>query len=209
MAEAFIHGTADVDKRAEIGEGAKVWHQAQVRELARVGQNCIVGKGAYIDMGVKVGSNVKVGNYALVFQGATIEDGAFIGPHSCLTNDKKPRAITPSGELKSSGSGASVCGDWNIGRILVKRGASIGARAVVLPDITIGEFAMVGSGSVVTKDVPDYGLVVGNPAKLIGFVCKCGSRASRVGDDAGSVVLECSDCKERIRVPPEVFSKVQ
>ncbi|MGB9880554.1 MAG: acyltransferase, partial [Anaerolineae bacterium] len=104
-----------------------------------------------------------------IYHGVTIEDGVFIGPHACLTNDKLPRAITPEGQLKRDT-------DWEVGKILIQYGASIGAGAIILPGVTVGRFAMVGAGAVVTKDVVAHGLVIGNPARLVGFVCQCGHR---------------------------------
>ncbi len=160
-----IHPTAEVSQDASIGEGTRVWHQAQIRERARIGKNCIIGKGVYVDFGVSIGDNVKIQNYSLVYHGATIEDGVFLGPRVCLTNDKLPRAITPDGALKTDT-------DWQVGPILIKYGASLGAGTVVLPNVTVRRFALVGAGGVVTKDVPDHGLVYGNPARLVGYVCK-------------------------------------
>jgi len=162
-----IHPTAEVSALASVGEGTRIWHQAQVREGAQIGQSCIVGKGAYIDVEVIVGDRVKIQNGASIYRGTTIEDGVFIGPHACLTNDKRPRAITPDGKLKQDA-------DWEVSPILIQRGASIGAGALILPGVTVGRFAMVGAGAVVTKDIVPHGLVVGNPARLIGFVCTCG-----------------------------------
>lgn len=178
-----IHPTADVSPEAQIGPGTRIWHQAQVREGARIGAECIIGKGAYIDFDVQIGSRVKIQNYALVYQGVTVEDGVFIGPRVCLTNDRLPRAITPGGDLKGTA-------DWEVGRILVRYGASIGAGAIVLPGVTIGRFAMVGAGAVVTRDVPDHGLAVGQPARRIGYVCACGRRLE--GRDDGT--LWCAVC---------------
>lgn len=163
----LVHPTAEVSASAQIGTGTRIWHQAQIRDGVSIGSSCVVGKGAYVDFGVRIGSNVKIQNYALVYHGVTIEDGVFIGPQVCLTNDRLPRAVNPDGSLK-------LDTDWEVGPILVRQGASIGAHAVVLPGVTIGKWALVGSGSVVTKDVVDHGLVLGNPARLVGYVCRCG-----------------------------------
>ena len=138
-----------------------------MRERACLGTNCIVGKGAYIDFDVSIGNNVKIQNGVYVYHGVTVEDGVFLGPGAILTNDKLPRAINPDGSLKSDA-------DWRVSPILIRRGASIGAGAVVLPGVTVGEFALVGSGAVVTRDVPAHGLAYGNPASLHGYVCRCG-----------------------------------
>jgi acetyltransferase-like isoleucine patch superfamily enzyme len=165
----MIHPTADVDPRAQIGDGTKIWHHAQVRENAQIGRNCILGKGVFVDFGVRIGDNCKLQNYALIYHGAELEDGVFMGPHASLLNDKLPRAITPDGILKTDA-------DWQTGRVLVRRGASIGAGALVVPDVTIGEFALVGAGAVVTRDVPSFALALGNPARLVGHVCMCGRK---------------------------------
>jgi len=190
----FIHASADVSPQAIIGKGTKIWHQVQIREGVRIGEDCIIGKSAYIDFDVIIGDNVKIQNGCCVYHGVTLEDGVFLGPGVILTNDKFPRAINPDGLLKTDT-------DWVVGKILVKRGASVGAGAVVLPDVTIGMFAMVGAGTIVTKDVPDYGLVMGNPAQLVGFVCSCGARL-REGEVVGDEVrASCSRCGREIRVP--------
>ncbi len=162
-----IHPTAEVSPLASIGQGTRIWHQAQVRERAQIGESCIIGKGVYVDLNVMIGNRVKIQNGASIYHGVTIEDGVFIGPHACLTNDKLPRAITPEGQLKQDA-------DWEVGKTLIQYGASIGAGAIILPGITVGRFALVGAGAVVTKDVVAHGLVVGNPARLVGFVCMCG-----------------------------------
>jgi UDP-2-acetamido-3-amino-2,3-dideoxy-glucuronate N-acetyltransferase len=189
--QVTIHPTADVSPQADIGPGTKIWHQAQVRERAHIGRNCIIGKGSYVDFDVQMGHNVKLQNYVSVYHGVTVEDGVFLGPYVCLTNDKLPRAITPDGQLKTDA-------DWQVGQTLVKYGAAIGARAVILPDITIGRFALIGAGSVVTKNVPDYGLVVGNPAHLIGYVCSCGQRLTPTTPSE----WRCDVCHQTYPLPP-------
>jgi UDP-2-acetamido-3-amino-2,3-dideoxy-glucuronate N-acetyltransferase len=178
----IIHPTADVSAAAIIGTGTRVWHQAQVREGVIIGENCIIGKGVYIDFDVKVGNNVKIQNGAYLYHGLTVEDGVFIGPSAIMTNDIYPRAITPNGYLKCSD-------DWEVGPIVIKYGASIGTGAIILPNVIIGRFALVAAGAVVTKSVPDHGLVLGVPAHLIGYVCKCGRRLTEVNN-----ILTCSVC---------------
>ena len=163
----FIHSTAEVSPQASIGPGTKIWHQAQIRERVHIGANCIISKGVYVDFGVSIGANSKLQNGVYVYHGATIEDGVFLGPGVILTNDKLPRAINPDGSLKSDA-------DWQVSPIHIKRGASIGAGSIVLPGITIGEFAMIGAGTVITRNVPPHGLVYGNPSRLQGYVCRCG-----------------------------------
>lgn len=165
----MIHPTAEISTSASVGQGTRVWRNAHIREGAQVGSNCIIGERVYIDADVVLGDNVKVQNGASIYHGVTLEAGVFIGPHVCFTNDRLPRAITPEGKLK----GAE---DWEVGRTLVRYGASIGAGAIVLTDLTIGEWALIGAGAVVTKDVPSYALVAGNPARRIAYVCQCGRR---------------------------------
>ena len=185
-----VHQTAEVSPSAEIGKGTRIWHQAQVRERVRIGENCIVSKGVYIDFDVQVGNNVKIQNGAFLYHGCSIEDGVFIGPGVCFTNDKQPRAINPDGSLKGAD-------DWQVGKTLVRYGASVGTGSIVLPGVTIGRFAMVGAGAVVSKDVPDYALVLGVPARLVGFVCACGEKLAG-GRAAGETA--CRKCARRYRL---------
>ena len=187
----MIHKTAEVSDKAVVSPDANIWHHAQIRENARIGSKCIIGKNVYIDHDVIIGDNVKIQNNALIYFGSKIEDGVFIGPNVCLTNDKTPRAITPDGKLKTNE-------DWDRGTTLVKKGASIGASSVILPGITVGKFAMVGAASLVTKDVKDYELVYGNPAKQAGYVCKCGAKISKVEEKGSNLEFYCSKCREKI-----------
>lgn len=186
-----IHPTADVSPNATIGDNTTIWHQAQIREGARIGHNCILSKGVYIDTGVCIGNNVKIQNYVSVFHGVTIDDGVFIGPHVCFTNDFYPRAINADGTLKASD-------DWVLTETLVKMGASLGANSTIVCGTTIGRWAMVGAGSVVTHDVPDYALVVGNPARIRGFVCTCGHKLAESSRQNGQVVANCQHCGQDI-----------
>jgi UDP-2-acetamido-3-amino-2,3-dideoxy-glucuronate N-acetyltransferase len=170
--------TADVDERAKLGAGTTVWHLAQVREEAILGRDCVIGRGAYIGTGVRVGDNVKVQNYALVYEPASLGDGSFVGPAAVLTNDLRPRSVAPDGTQKRGG-------DWLAVGVEVGEGASIGARAVCVAPVRIGRWAMVGAGSVVTRDVPDFALVVGVPARRVGWVGKSGERLIPAGDRGG------------------------
>lgn len=198
----FIHETADVSPQATIGEGTKIWQQCQIRENAQIGENCILSKGVYIDAGVIIGNNVKIQNGISVYQGVTLEDGVFCGPHCVFTNDKRPRAINPDGSLKTGD-------DWEIFDTLVKKGASIGAHATIVCGITIGEWAMIGAGAVVTKSIPNYGLVFGNPARLVGFVCPCGDKLPTpeltidqiLEEKSKQATIRCINCGMEVNIP--------
>lgn len=157
----FVHPTASVDPRAKVGRGSRVWINVQVREDAQVGEDCILSKDVYIDHGVKIGRGCKIQNGVSVYHGVTIEDEVFVGPHACFTNDKVPRAVNAA---------------WQVTPTVVRRGASIGANATIVCGVEIGEFAMVAAGSVVTKDVAAFALVMGNPARPVGRVDEAGNR---------------------------------
>jgi UDP-2-acetamido-3-amino-2,3-dideoxy-glucuronate N-acetyltransferase len=167
--------TADVDEKAAIGAGSTVWHLAQVREGATVGTDCVIGRGAYIGPGVVIGNNVKLQNYALVYEPARLADGVFVGPAAVLTNDTYPRAVTPEGRLKNAD-------DWHAIGVVIAEGAAIGARAVCVAPVSIGRWALVAAGAVVVADVPDFALVVGVPARRIGWVGRAGVRLTETGD---------------------------
>lgn len=177
----FVHPTAEVPDGAVLGEGTKVWHQAQLMPGARVGRDCTLGKGAFLSSTAVLGDLVKVGNAANVM-GAVVEDAAFIGPQAYLMEDPRPRATNPDGSRRGPG-------DWHGSPVTVRRGATVGGGALVLPGVTIGAWAMVAAGSVVHRDVPAHGLVAGNPARQVGWVCACGDRL----DDE----LTCPSCGRR------------
>ncbi|MEO7124592.1 MAG: acyltransferase [Nakamurella sp.] len=172
---ARVEPSADVASSARLGEGTSVWHLAQVREDAVLGENCIVGRGAYVGTGVRMGNNCKLQNYALVYEPAVLEDGVFVGPAAVFTNDHFPRSITPDGTLKRGD-------DWEAVGVTVRTGASIGARAVCVAPVTIGAWALVAAGSVVTKDVLDFALVAGVPARRIRWVGRAGVPLEDRGD---------------------------
>ena len=186
----FVHPTAIVESE-DVGEGTRIWHFVHVREKARIGKNCNLGKGVYVDAEVYIGDNVKVQNFATIYKGVRIEDDVFIGPAVVFTNDLYPRSYL-----------------WNDERVVetvVRRGASIGANSTIVCGIEIGEYAMVGAGSVVTKSVPPHALVYGNPAKLRGFVCYCGKKLRRiVKENEKEVVYKC-DCGKVVSILKEWF----
>ncbi|GHV90876.1 N-acetyltransferase [Spirochaetia bacterium] len=174
----FIHETANISPDAHIGEGTKIWINSQVRKHAHIGENCIISKDTYIDEHVVIGDRVKIQNGVSVYHGVTIEDDVFVGPNVTFTNDHVPRSFNTS---------------WKISETIIKKGSSIGANATIVCGITIGEYAMIGAGSVVVKDVAPYTLVVGNPARQIAYICKCGGRLSTDGI--------CNECGEIFEVP--------
>jgi UDP-2-acetamido-3-amino-2,3-dideoxy-glucuronate N-acetyltransferase len=179
--EANIHPTADVSPKAKIGKNTRIWHQAQIREGVVIGENCIIGKNVYIDFDVKIGSYVKLQNNVCVYHGVTIEDDVFVGPAVIFTNDLYPRARI-----------------WNaerVGKTLIKKGASIGANSTIVCGHTIGENAMIGAGSVVTKDIPPHALAFGNPAKQHAWVCACGAKLEKKGKSH-----YCPQCKKEVKI---------
>ncbi|MCK4444411.1 MAG: N-acetyltransferase [Thermoplasmata archaeon] len=171
-----IHPTAHVSEDAEIGEGTYVWHEVQIREGAKIGRDCRLGKCVYIDKDVEIGDNCKIQNRATVYQGVKVGNNVFIGPHVVFTNDLYPRAISS---------------DWKVVPTIVKDGSSIGANATILCGIRIGEYAMIGAGSVVTRNVEPHELIVGNPAKRVGYVCHCGRKLLN---------HHCSHCDKKVNI---------
>ncbi|WP_026929844.1 acyltransferase [Glycomyces tenuis] len=183
-----VQPSAQVAESAKIGDGSSVWDLAQIREDAVLGNGCIIGRGAYVGTGVAMGDNVKVQNYALVYEPARLDDGVFVGPAAVFTNDHNPRSVEPDGGIKRAG-------DWEAVGVTVERGASIGARAVCVAPVRIGAWAMVAAGAVVTKDVPAYALVMGVPARRVGWVGRSGERL--VEDEAGEGLWRCPRSGER------------
>ena len=197
----FVHPTAEVSPEATLGAGCMVWRQAHIRERARLGPGCIIGAAVYVGADVRLGANCKVQNQALLYEGLELEDGVFVGPQACFTNDHLPRAVNPDLSLKSAD-------DWHLGRTRVCQGASVGAQSVVLTGVTIGGWALVGSGTVVTRDVPPHALVFGNPGRIQGWVCRC-ARAVRVERTAaGELRGWCDMCQRHVSLPPEAAAFV-
>ncbi|MFO0578015.1 MAG: acyltransferase [Polyangia bacterium] len=199
----FIHPSAEVSPRAHLADGVRVWNQVQVREGARIGEGCVLGTGAYVDAGVQIGARCKIQNGVFLYRGVTVEDGVFLGPRATTTNDLRPRAIFPDGTARGAD-------DFTVTPTRLCYGASVGAGAVLVCGITVGRFALIAAGSVVTRDVPDYGLVRGNPARLVGAVCPCGERLRRgdlrdallddPGEDGGEPVARCAACGTSTRL---------
>jgi len=190
-----IHPTAIVDASAVIGDGTQIWLHCQIRDGVRIGEQCILGKNIYVDSDVQIGSRVKIQNNVSLYVGVTIEDGVFLGPH------RVPRAINPDGSLKG-------LADWHVDRTRVETGAAIGANSTIVCGVTIGAWAMVGSGSVVIHDVPAYALVYGNPARIRGWVTPSGERARFddsevfVGSDGFTLRRHRGETSDRVEVVP-------
>lgn len=193
MSKTHIHPTAIVNKTAKIGDGTKIWHLVHVRENAKIGRNCMLGHAVYVDRNVKIGNRVKLENRANLYDGVTLEDDVFVGPHVTFTNDLYPRSFST---------------DWKIVPTLVKKGASIGAGSVVICGVTINKYAMIGAGSVVTQDVPAHALAYGNPATIRGFVCKCGRKLVEEKRQRDYVLMSCPKCGEKAKIPIRDLEKV-
>ncbi|KPV62969.1 MAG: UDP-N-acetylglucosamine acyltransferase [Candidatus Bathyarchaeota archaeon BA2] len=194
MNKVYIHPTAVVDKTAIIGDGTKVWHFVHVRENAEIGRECVLGHSVYVGEGVKIGNRVKLENRANVYPGVKIEDKVFVGPHVTFVNDPYPRSFST---------------DWRIVPTLVKKGASIGTGTVVMCGATIGEYAMIGAGSVVTRDVQPHAIAYGNPAEVRGFACKCGRKLKEEEKKQKFVLMKCLFCGEKYKIPAENYAKIR
>lgn len=180
-----IVDSADVHPGAVIGADTTVWDAAQIRERAVLGRGCVVGRGVYVGPGVCIGDHVKIQNHALVYEPATIGDGVFIGPAAVLTNDLYPRAVNPDGRPRRQP-------DWQAVGVTVRTGASLGAGSVCVAPVTIGRWALVAAGSVVTTDVLDFALVAGVPARRRGWV----GRAGVPLEDLGAAHWRCPQTEE-------------
>jgi len=197
----FSHPTAVIDQPCEIGEGTRIWHFTHVMSGAQIGRGCSIGQNVFIGKDVVIGNNVKIQNDVSVFEEVTLEDDVFCGPSMVFTNVINPRShISRKDEYRKT---------------LVRRGATIGANATIVCGHTVGEFAFIGAGAVVTKDVPDYALVLGNPGRIRGWMCQCGVRmagnskprakgkAKAKKPSSAGIVLSCSACGARYRMKGE------
>lgn len=184
----MISNTAEISKNVSIGNNSNIWSYSQIREGATIGNNCIIGRNVYIDHNVKIGSNVKIQNNALIYYKTIIEDDVFVGPATCLTNDKYPRSTNNKGKIKNTK-------DWKAGTIVVKKGASIGANTIILTNVTIGSYALIGAGTVVTHSVPSFSVVTGNPGQIIGYICKLNHKI-KLSKLTTSNNIYCQSCKK-------------
>ena len=183
---SWIHPLAVVEQGATVGDDTCIWAHVQIRAGARIGRNCVLGRNSFVDTDVTVGDNVKVQNNASLYAGLIVEDGVFIGPHVIFTNDRLPRAITPTGQLKRADQ-------WTRGSTRVCYGAAIGAGCVIVSGVDIGRWAMIGSGATVTHNVPDFALMVGSPARVIGWVSAAGTRCNTQDEAAQLTGHETSE----------------
>jgi len=186
---ARVHPTALVERDVEIGPGTSIWDAVHIRHGARIGEECIVGEKTYIAYDVRIGDRCKINAMVYICAAVTIEDGVMISAATVFTNDRFPRAATP--DLRALNSSEP---DEHTLPTLVREGATVGANCTIGNDLTIGRFAMVGMGSVVTRDVGDFHLVFGSPARLAGYVCRCGSPLARFDGAAPEGTFRCTTC---------------
>jgi UDP-2-acetamido-3-amino-2,3-dideoxy-glucuronate N-acetyltransferase len=176
----FIHESSYVDEPVSIGDGTKIWFFTHISSDVIIGKNCNIGQNVYIDKKVQIGNNVKIQNNVSVYTGVHIDDDVFLGPSCVFTNVINPRSfVERKNEFKDT---------------FIKKGATIGANATIVCGNTVGKYAFIGSGAVVTKDVPDFALVVGNPSRIIGYVCKCGNRLNDIEENE---IYHCAACGKK------------
>jgi UDP-2-acetamido-3-amino-2,3-dideoxy-glucuronate N-acetyltransferase len=189
----FVHESSYVDEPCEIGEGTKIWHFSHVMSGSRIGSRCNIGQNVVISPDVRIGDNVKIQNNVSVYTGVELEDDVFCGPSMVFTNVVNPRShVSRKDEYR---------------RTLVKRGASIGANATIVCGNTIGSYAFIGAGAVVTRDVPDFALVVGNPSRIAGWMCQCGVKLNLSADKSGADESICAACGRSYRRVAGVVSE--
>lgn len=189
MNDFFVHNTAIVDEGAIIGKGTRIWHWSHIMGDVQIGNNCNIGENAFVEKGVRIGNKVTIKNNIALYTGVICEDDVFLGPNVVFTNVTTPRSfISRKNEFKST---------------IVRKGCSVGANSTIICGHTLGRYSMIGAGSVVTKDVPDYGLVVGNPARLIGYVCECGERIYLDNDG----IYRCERCGKSFHIYDNVLGK--
>jgi UDP-2-acetamido-3-amino-2,3-dideoxy-glucuronate N-acetyltransferase len=201
-----IHPTAIVEDHVEIGPKSEVWDHVHIRHSTRIGAECIIGEKTYIAYGVDIGNRVKINAFVYICTGVSIEDGVMISAGTIFTNDRYPRATTV--DLKQLRSSER---DEHTLRTVVHQGATIGAGSIVGPGLVIGRFAMIGMGSVVTKSIPDFHLVMGSPAASVGCVCRCGQLLARFKDLSGRGEAEviCPACGLSYGVANGVITELQ
>ena len=179
----WIHKTAEIQKGVKIGQGTKIWQNCQILKGAKIGKNCIIGHNCFVGSRAKIGNGVKLESNIDIWDLVTLEDYVFVGPSAVFTNDINPRAKYPKSKFPKYGKWLPT---------LAKKGATIGANATILCGNTIGKWAMIGAGAVVTENVPDYAIVAGVPAKIIGWICECGNKLDFKNNKA-----TCKICKRR------------
>ena len=194
VTDAYIDPTAIIDSNVILGSGTKVWHFVHIMGGAKIGKDCVIADYVSVGRDVKIGDNVKLENRATVYEGVTIEDNVFVGPHVVFTNDQYPRSFNK---------------DWKMLPTLVKKGSSIGARTVIVCGVTIGEYAMMGAGSVVTQNMPSHVLAYGNPARIRGFVCRCGRKLESPEKKKDCVHMVCLGCNEKIKIQADDYAQLE
>jgi len=191
MKQYKLHSTSEVQKGAKIGIGTKIWQNCQILSGAKIGENCTIGHNCFIGSKAKIGNGVKIESNTDIWDLVTLEDYVFVGPSAVFTNDLNPRAKYPKSKFPKYGKWMPT---------LIKEGATIGANSTIICGNTIGKWAMIGSGAVVTENVLDYTIVVGIPAKIIGFICECGNKLEFKKNKAICKICERKYFKKRINV---------
>jgi acetyltransferase-like isoleucine patch superfamily enzyme len=194
VTDVYVDPTAIIDNRVSLGSGTKVWHFVHIMEDAKIGNECVLADYVYVGRGVKIGNGVKLENRATVYEGVKIEDKVFVGPHVTFTNDLYPRSFNT---------------DWKILQTLVKEGSSIGAGTVIVCGVTIGEYALIGAGSIVTENIPPHALAYGNPARIRGFVCRCAKKLETEEKKKNHVSMKCPFCNEKYNIPVEDYARIE